>query len=345
MGTSDGNVIGTTQVVNSGSAARCWNLVFVSEGYMNNQLVQYAQDVTDFNAALFATYPFDELSRAINVFRIDVASNESGADDPATCGGSGATVATYFDGTFCGDDQIQRLLTVKDSIVRDVVDAEVPQSHAVVVLVNSTIFGGSGGRFAVASRTGDWINTVLHELGHSPFGLADEYEYWAGCGMDTDRNNHPNTEPSAPNVTTSSSGKWRTLRTGGVPLPSSSNADCSQCDTQANPLPVGTVGAFEGAHYYHCGAYRPEFDCMMRNLGVAFCAVCRCRIWKTLAQHMPQVFLGNTNSKELHRVQSTNGNCQLCEIKQNHRVYFNSIAVAHSAGFDNCHWCLGGSTH
>ena len=35
------------------------------------------------------------------------------------------------------------------------------------------------------------------------------------------------------------------------------------------------MGAFEGADRARCGAYRPEFDCKMRNLGVAFCAVCQ----------------------------------------------------------------------
>jgi hypothetical protein len=31
----------------------------------------------------------------------------------------------------------------------------------------------------------------------------------------------------------------------------------------------------EGARYYHCGVYRPEYDCKMRKLGIPFCAVCR----------------------------------------------------------------------
>jgi hypothetical protein len=54
-----------------------------------------------------------------------------------------------------------------------------------------------------------------------------------------------------------------------------SNPDCSTVDSRPSPVPTGTVGAFEGAHYFHCGAYRPEYDCKMRNLSVPFCAVCR----------------------------------------------------------------------
>lgn len=347
MSAADGTIVGTTKVIDNGSAASRWNLVFVAEGYRQTELPQFAQAVQDFTVELFSTPPFDELQRAINVYRIDVASNQSGADDPGgACGGTGATANTYFDASFCGDGVIRRLLVANSTLVRDVIDDEVPEAHAKVVLVNTTIRGGSGGSIAVSSMSSDWMDIVIHELGHTPFGLADEYEYWAGCGTDTDRNNHPAVEPSQPNVTLSSQGsKWRTLRTPGVPLPTTSNPDCSQCDGQASPVGGGSVGAFEGAHYYHCGAYRPEFDCKMRSASRAFCSVCKCRVWKTLAQHMPTAFLGNAKSREVHWIRSTNGNCQFCEIKPGNRRLFTSLAAAHAAGFDNCHWCLGGSTH
>ena len=51
-----------------------------------------------------------------------------------------------------------------------------------------------------------------------------------------------------------------------------SNPACSTVDTRPSPVPTGTVGLFEGAHYYHCGAFRPEYDCKMRALSVPFCA-------------------------------------------------------------------------
>lgn len=345
MSASDGSVVGSVKLIDNGSAASRWNLVFVAEGFQNAELPQFAQAVQDFCVRLFATSPFDELNRAINVYRIDVASDDSGADDPGgACGGTGAMVNTYFDASFCGDGVIRRLLVADSSLVRTVIDNEVPEAHAKVVLVNTATRGGSGGSIAVSSMSADWMDIVLHELGHTPFGLADEYDYWAGCGTDTDRDNHGSTEPSQPNVTRSPLGaKWRTLRTRGVALPTTSNPDCSQCDPQASPVPAGTVGAFEGAHYYHCGAYRPEFTCKMRSSSRDFCAVCRCRIWETLAQHMPTVYLGNRNSREVHHIRSRNGNCQFCEIKSGNRRLFNTLSAAHAAGYDNCHWCLGGS--
>jgi hypothetical protein len=130
----------------------------------------------------------------------------------------------------------------------------------------------------------------MHELGHSAFHLADEYEYWAGCGIDTDRNHHPAGEPVEPNVTTVNTRatiKWRDLIAAATPVLTTTNPDCTMCDEQPSPVPVGTVGAFEGAHYYHCGAYRPEFDCRMRNLAAAFCAVCSREIRRTIGPHLP----------------------------------------------------------
>jgi hypothetical protein len=52
-------------------------------------------------------------------------------------------------------------------------------------------------------------------------------------------------------------------------------------------VPVGTVGLFEGADYYHCGVYRPEFDCRMRNTAKPFCGVCQQVIVKKLTPFLP----------------------------------------------------------
>jgi hypothetical protein len=58
-------------------------------------------------------------------------------------------------------------------------------------------------------------------------------------------------------------------------IPTMANLNCAEADNRPSPVPTGTVGLFEGAHYYHCGGYRPEYDCKMGALGVPFCSVCR----------------------------------------------------------------------
>jgi hypothetical protein len=289
MSTADGSVVGVTKIVDHGPDSRRWNLVLVSEGYRSSELVNFATHAQNFATTFLATAPYDALVSGINIHRIDVSSTDSGADDPTACGGSGATPATYFDASFCNSG-IQRLLLLNDMSVVTVVNARVPEWHAILVIVNSTIYGGGGGTVAKFSLATDANLIGMHELGHSAFHLADEYEYWAGCGIDTDRNHHPAGEPVEPNVTTFNTRatiKWRDLIAAATPVLTTTNPDCTMCDEQPSPVPVGTVGAFEGAHYYHCGAYRPEFDCRMRNLVAAFCAVCSREIRRTIGPHLP----------------------------------------------------------
>ena len=149
-----------------------------------------------------------------------------------------------------------------------------------LVIVNSPLYGGSGGAVATFSTHASAAEIALHEMGHTAFGLADEYESYAGCASgETDHNNYVGGEPVEPNVTLNTNRntiKWKSALTSPADaLPTTVNANCAQCDTQANPKPAGYVGAYTGARYYHCGCYRPAYDCRMRTLGQPFCAVCQ----------------------------------------------------------------------
>src|SRR3954462_10847767 len=100
MTSADGTVLGCTKIVDRGSPAVCWNLVFLGDGYGGTQLAQYATDVNNAASVLLNTPPFTGRRGVINVFRVDVSSTDSGADDPTACGGSGAIRRTFFDATF-----------------------------------------------------------------------------------------------------------------------------------------------------------------------------------------------------------------------------------------------------
>jgi len=282
MTTSDGTIQGTTRIVDNGPPSERFNVVFMGDGYQTTQMTQYANDVQRVVDTMFLTPPFDELRLAINVYRVDVTSTDSGADDPTTCGGSGATARTYFDATFCGDGVNQRLLVVNNTTALNTAGAQVPQWHTVLVVVNTTVYGGAGGAVGTFSLAPGAEEIALHEMGHTAFDLADEYEYWRGCASgETDRNNHPASEPAEVNVTINTDRatlKWRHLVAAATAIPTTNNANCAQCDPQASPVVAGTVGLFEGAHYYHCDAFRPEFTCKMRALNNPFCAVCQERI-------------------------------------------------------------------
>lgn len=160
----------------------------------------------------------------------------------------------------------------------------------IMVIVNSAEYGGSGGDVANFSLASGASEIGLHEMGHTAFGFADEYEYYAGCGSgETGQNNYTGGEPTQPNVTANAkraTNKWRDLIDAATPMPTTSNEDCTNCDPQGHPYSVSTVGAYEGASYNHCGAYRPQFNCRMRALGNPYCAVCQRVIRQTIAPFM-----------------------------------------------------------
>jgi hypothetical protein len=103
MSAGDGTVLGTTKIVDNGPPSQRWNIAIMGDGYTAAQLGQYALDAQTIANTILATAPFDSLRKAINIFRIDVSSTDSGAADPVACGGSGAAPRTYFDSKFCGD--------------------------------------------------------------------------------------------------------------------------------------------------------------------------------------------------------------------------------------------------
>lgn len=296
MGVNDGEVIGSTEIYSNGGTDERFNLVLVAEGYRASELDVFAADCEHFIQGLFAAAPFDEFKCAFNIFRVDVASDESGADDPSACGGTGAIPKTYFDAHYCNSGN-RRALEVNSFLVEDVVEDLVPAYHSAQVIVNSPIYGGTGGSVGVASNATtkddgtpvDWREILIHEMGHSIFHLADEYEYDHGCDTnEPSQNVWSDGEPLAANLTASptAEGKWEDLVTTST-LPTTSNPDCTTCDTQANPVSASKVGTFEGAGYHHCGLYRPQYDCKMRKLSFPFCAVCERAIREAMAPYDP----------------------------------------------------------
>lgn len=279
MGTSDGGVVTVVKLVDHGPDEDKWNLVVTGDGFTLAELGDFVPVVDDF-VAFLQTPDANPLSApltwdCINVHRLDVVSDESGGDNP-NC--DGTTVATYYDAEFCVG-QVERTLVVNETIVLDTVNTEVPEWDAILVIVNSTAYGlaARGGVAAVSLAVSE--GGALHELGHSAFGLADEYQYLEGCDSgETTQDLYAGVEPSEPNVTTDTTLatlKWASYVDAGTPIPTLENPDCTTCDLQPSPVAVGTVGLFEGARYFHCGLFRPEFDCRMRTSTTGFCAVCR----------------------------------------------------------------------
>lgn len=275
MTTSDGTVLGSTRIHGTAPRNRAFTLVLLGDGFTAAEQTAFDTACTSFVTAMTTTPPYDRIGRAVNIWRVNVTSTDSGADDPAGSGGTGATARTYFDSRF-GANGIRRLLVCDSSLVLQTAAVQVPEFTVALVVVNSTVYGGSGGSVGTYSLADGATEIALHEIGHTAYGLADEYAYYAGGG-ETGHDHHPAGEPSEPNVTLTtdrSSVKWGWAIGPSTPLPTMSNPDCATVDSRPSTVPAGTVGCFEGAHYYHCGAYRPEHNCKMRELSAPFCPVC-----------------------------------------------------------------------
>ena len=56
-------------------------------------------------------------------------------------------------------------------------------------------------------------------------------------------------------------------------------------------------------------------------------------------------FCANTNKMEVHDLDNEKTNCQIDEIiRAGHAKPYDSLEQAHRDRYDNCAWCLGGST-
>ena len=274
-----GTVIGATKIVDhGGSSLTRWTLVIVAEGFTSAEQAAFETAADSFLVALQATPPFDDSSvwSRVNVYRLDVHSTESGADNPLVCPDDPAgyvhippeTADTCYDAVYC-TNSTRRLLTVDHAAVIDDASTEVPGWDAILVLVNHQEYGGSGSEvngIAVCSLHPSAAQIAIHELGHV-LGLADEYDDLGGT--------YVGPEPEEANATISlTADKW-SARVTAANLPTmTAAAGCTSRPPGAIDPEPGAIGLYEGASRFACGIYSPAFNCKMRTLGFPFCIVC-----------------------------------------------------------------------
>jgi hypothetical protein len=222
--------------------------VYMSDGYQEAELGQFIQDAEVVTNDLFTNTPFLEYRDFFNVYAIEVPSEESGADHPATASDVSEPVFpeqdidNRFGSTFDYFD-IHRLLVPTNNFELGLTLAQnTPDYDQALILVNSPHYGGSGGVYATSSTHPSASEIAIHELGHSFAQLADEY--YAGDSYAGERANM--TKETDPGLV-----KWN-----------------AWMDEQG-------IGI-----YQHCCSgnsaewYRPHQSCKMRSLGNPFCAVC-----------------------------------------------------------------------
>ena len=238
-------------VEENGARSKRVNIVFLSEGYTSAQMGTYATDVQTAISFLFTREPWVRYRSYCNVYRIQIASTQSGTDNGNT-GGAGVQRDTYFSTGFNipGIPQHNSIGTTGSTRAYSLLNTHVPEYDIPVVLVNDSKYGGSGGPLAVVTTNSFSPQILEHELGHSFAKLTDEYdEAYSG---------YPAIEfPNATTKTVRSQIRWNVWIDSTTPLPTAEGSFFSY-----NPL----VGLYEGANYRSSGWYRPHDNALMRNL-------------------------------------------------------------------------------
>ncbi|MYM31384.1 hypothetical protein GTP58_23890 [Duganella sp. CY15W] len=253
-----------TTIVNNGAAATHMDYVFVGDGYTAAEMNKWHADAQKVIDGFLADPLFAANRSAMNVRRVDVASNQSGVDEPDR----GIYRDTAMDAAFyCYN--IDRLLCVNSDKVYNIVGSVLApdERDIIIVVANSTRYGGSGGEIATLSMATQSIEIALHEIGHTAFGLADEYDYGT-CSLSG--------EPGEPDVSMNGTRnvKWGSLIASSTAVP-----------TGLGAYPNGTVGVFQGAQYCPSGKYRPTENSRMRTLGYPWHAVNEGAARKVFAQY------------------------------------------------------------
>lgn len=253
---------GATRVLGSLPRRNGVDLLFLAEGYTERQLAQFRRDATGM-ARSFRSIMSQQrrYGGRFNIWLQNVRSRSSGIDDPRrdrradtafdiTFGTGDTRRCTWF-GTPAGEEAARRLGRRRGADV-------------VVVLANTREYGGcaNNGVFVV-THNGEAPWVIAHELGHALLGLADEYE-------DGDCRHDP-----APNVAFSA-------RRARIPW-GNQIGFATDLPTPETALNAFVLGAFEGASYCETGAFRPQLNCLMRELHRGLDRVCLGRLDRYLA--------------------------------------------------------------
>jgi Ca2+-binding RTX toxin-like protein len=241
--------------ISNGPSSNRVDIIFTGDGYQSSEIdTTYSSHVSALTNYMFSgdliSQPFGRYKNFFNAHKVNVMSNEFGADDPST----GTFRDTALDASYLWDGVTQRLLYVSDSktdaAIASALSGTGIDPEMLFVTVNETQYGGGGGKYAVyAGGNQDSLDIALHEVGHSFAGLADEYG-----GSTTP---YAGAEPTQSNVTTDPTGaKWEHWI--GYDQPG-----------------IGTISAYEGGFYHESGIYRPSLDSKMRSLSQPFDAISR----------------------------------------------------------------------
>ena len=234
-------------LLQSGSPEDKIDVAIVAEGYTKAEIETFYADAQKAMDAILRHEPFGKYKDAFNFVAVALESEESGVSVPGKGEWKNTALKSHFN-TFYMDRYLTtlRLKNLHDKL------SGIPYEH-IVILANTDTYGGGGIYNSYTLTTTHhpaFEPVVVHELGHSFAGLADEY-YYDDMYV---QYYYPHTEPWEQNITTlrDFDSKWKDM------------------------LDTGEAQLLEGAGYQSKGVYRPASDCRMHtNKADSFCPVCQ----------------------------------------------------------------------
>jgi len=192
------------------------DIVFVGEGYAAEEDQKFEKDLQRFTEAFFKAEPCKSHKDKFNIRGVLKPSADSGIDEPRAGIDKNTAVNASFN-TF-GSERYVR--TADNPSLRDIA-GHVPYD-AVYIMVNHNRYGGGGIYNFYCVFTSDNIDSeylMVHEFGHSFFGLADEYYSSSTSYSDF---YSPDYEPAEANITAlkdPENVKWKHLVSEGIEVP------------------------------------------------------------------------------------------------------------------------------
>jgi IgA Peptidase M64 len=251
-----------TGILVNGSATSKFDIVFVGDGFREEDQVAFNNKVREAVDALRNRAGYSARMCGFNIWRVNVLSTDQGIDHPK----DGIARNTELDCRYGNpaNGEAERCIVTDSPAKCFEAAANAPARDAVFVLVNDTQWGGCAGNIVCSSIAAGFDALITHELAHKLAKLADEYDCYVCDGSDDNRT-YNGSDPWQVNITSNTDRamtKWHDLIAATTAIPTTSDT------------PPGIVGLWEGGGYYRRGVFRPQNVCHMRQTADPFCAVC-----------------------------------------------------------------------
>ncbi len=192
------------------------DIAIIAEGYTSDENQKFQDDLKRFTEVFFKAEPCRSNKQKFNIRGVFKASEDSGIDEPR----AGIDKNTVVNASFNTMGSERYVLTEDNKSLRDI--AGHAPYDALYIMVNHSRYGGGGIYNFYCVYTSDNIDSdylMVHEFGHSFFGLADEYYTSSTAYSDFYPTDY---EPNEPNITAmkdTGNIKWKHLISSGIEIP------------------------------------------------------------------------------------------------------------------------------